>query len=341
MNDQTISVAPEEAGQRLDKWLAASGRLGSRSRALEAIARGRIFLGAGEMTVADAGRPLSAGEAVRIWMNRPGSAARRPVINRRAHGLHIVFEDDDLIVLNKPAGLLTVKTDNEAEAESLERLVENHLRSGRAHALVVHRIDRETSGLVVFAKNGRAQAQLKKQFLHRAPRRIYLAAVHGCPRPDQGIWRDYLWWDRKYLAQRPSREDAPEAREAISHYRVLETFREAAPRVLPGEPAREIARASLLEISLVTGRQHQIRAQAALHGHQVVGEKIYSREELGGVGKRGTVFEIGLSRQALHAQALEFHGPRDNKVMKFEAPLPDDMRDLLARLRAQGGKARE
>ncbi|HZS07410.1 MAG TPA: RluA family pseudouridine synthase [Blastocatellia bacterium] len=316
MNDQSWQVGKEEEGLRLDKWLAAASRLGSRSRALEAIERGKVFIADMEMTVAEAGRRVRAGETVRLWMSRPGSAKRKAFIQKRDAGLHIVYEDDALLVINKPAGLLTIATDAQAGEASLEAGVGDYLRpKGKRRPLVVHRIDRDTSGLVVFAKTPEAQGHLKEQFFKRMPKRIYQAIVYGHPRPESGTWRDYLWWDEKFLIQRPTREHHPHAKEAISHYRVLE----------------ELGPTSLLEISLVTGKQHQIRVQAALRNHQLVGEQLYLAE-------RQPRRPVEFHRQALHALRLEFRHPADERRLKFEAPQPEDFSLLLGKLRGEAGE---
>src|SRR5438045_3914826 len=122
-------VSEQEEGWRLDKWLAAAERLGSRSRALTAIERGKVLLNDTEQTTSDAGRRLRAGETIRLWMDRPGTSKRRPVTGRRASGLDIVYEDDALIVIAKPAGLLTVALDGELREPSLQDKIKEHWRS--------------------------------------------------------------------------------------------------------------------------------------------------------------------------------------------------------------------
>ena len=311
-------VSEQEAGTRLDKWLAAVGRLGSRAQAFGAIERGKVFVEGVEQTAADAGRRLQAGERVRLWMDRPGSAKRRAFSDRRVAGLHLVYEDDSILVVAKPAGLLTVPADRPAGEPTLVAKLAEYLRpQAKRRPLVVHRIDRDTSGLVLFAKTPRAQERLKEQFLNREPERVYWAVVHGRPSPESGAWRDTLAWDQQYLVQKQAREQAPGAKEAISHYRVLEQY----------------AAAALVEVRLVTGKRNQIRIQAGLRGHPLVGERVY-------------VFEpaprrpIEFVRQALHAYRLGFRHPADDRPLRFEAPLPDDFAALLDALRAKGGRAR-
>jgi 23S rRNA pseudouridine1911/1915/1917 synthase len=175
---------------------------------------------------------------------------------------------------------------------------------------VVHRIDRDTSGLVLFAAHERAQRHLKQQFLRREPERVYRAVLHGRVEPDAGHWRDRLVWSDKALIQREARDDDPRGADAISAYRVLERFDAA----------------TLLEIRLETGKQNQIRVQAQLRGHPLVGERRYVTAEAGET-------RILCPRQALHAQALAFRHPADDRPLRFEAPLPKDLQKLLATLR--------
>ena len=245
-------------------------------------------------------------------MDRPGSARRKPR-SGLAGDLPIIYEDDVLIVVNKPAGLLAVPLERRAEADSVLDHVENHFRPrGKRRPLVVHRIDRDTSGLVVFAKEPAAQAALKVQFKNRQPERVYWAVVYGQPDPPSGTWQDHLVWDTKSLIQKETSPRDPLGREAISHYRTIERF----------------ASTALVEVRLETGKRNQIRIQARLRGHTLVGERryVYGPESL-----RTVQFE----RQALHALRLGFEHPRTRELLVFEAPLPPDIQDLLARLRTR------
>jgi len=298
-------------GRRLDKFLADAARLGSRGRAADALAKGKVFVNDREAGPDDAARPLRAGDAVRVWADRPGSARRRST--RTAGDLQILYEDSALIVVNKPAGLLVVPLQQRSEAPSAFGHLEEHLRSRtRRRPLVVHRIDRDTSGIVVFAKNARVQEQLKAQFERREPERVYWGVVYGHPRPPQGTWRDQLVWDSKRLLQMRAHPHDARKREAISHYRVVEVLRGA----------------SLMEIRLETGKRNQIRVQARLHGHPIVGERLYAGADASPTG-------IAFSRQALHAHRLAFRHPVDGRPLAFDAPLPADLQELLGRLRGR------
>lgn len=293
---------------RLDKFLAVSDRFGSRGRAVAALERGKVFLNDEEVAAGDAARRLSPGDVVRVWMDRPGSARRpRPT---ETGDVGVVYEDDVLLVLNKPAGLLSVPLARKAAASSVYEQLEQYFRSHhKRRPFVVHRIDRDTSGLVLFAKDARTQAALKAQFRRREPERVYWAVVYGHPDAPQGTWRDHLVWDTKALIQKETYPRDPRATEAISDYRVLERFRDA----------------SLIEVRLQTGKRNQIRIQARLRGHALVGERRYMGSE--------TRRPIAYSRQALHAYRLAFRHPADGRLLRFEAPPPADFAALLARLR--------
>jgi 23S rRNA pseudouridine1911/1915/1917 synthase len=306
-------IAAADAGTRLDKFLAAPERLGSRAKVTSALERGKVFLNEVECGIDDASKRLVSDDVVRVWMDRPGSAARRPGPQKRG-ALDILFEDDALIVLNKPSGLLSVPLERRSQSPSIVTLLEDYFRSsGKRKPFVVHRIDLDTSGLVVFAKTAKAQMAVKDQFRRREPARVYLAVVYGHPSPAQGTWRDRLVWDTKALIQKQTHPGDPQGTDAVSHYRVVERF----------------AATSLVEVRLETGKRNQIRIQARLRGHTLVGEKryVYGPDAL-----RPLVF----ARQALHAFRLGFRHPADDRPLEFEAPLPRDMSDLLARLRHEG-----
>jgi 23S rRNA pseudouridine1911/1915/1917 synthase len=302
-------VSTDEQGLRLDKFLAETGRLGSRRRASVALDRGKVFVNTVEAPKDAAARRLAAGDHVRVWIDRPGSARGR--VARRAGDLRIVFEDDSLIVLDKPAGLLAVPLERRGGAPSIFDQVMAYLRPhGKRRPLVVHRIDRDTSGLVVFARDPAAQNRLRLQFKRHTVERVYWAVVYGHPEPPDGTWRDRLVWDERVLIQKETHPRDPKGMDAVSHYKVLERFRIS----------------SLVEVRLETGKRNQIRIQARLRGHTLVGERryVYGPDEL-----RPIQFE----RQALHAHRLVFEHPATGEVLRFEAPIPADMNDLLARLR--------
>jgi 23S rRNA pseudouridine1911/1915/1917 synthase len=235
---------------------------------------------------------------------------KRPRSAPRARDLVIVYEDDAIVVVDKPAGLLTVPLARREHASSVATLIEERYRSHRSRRVFpVHRLDRDTSGLVVFARHARAQEALKQQFIHHEPERLYWAVVEGRPAPASGTWRDRLTWDQRALAQKAASARDPHAMEATSEYRVIETFRDTA----------------LVDVRLRTGKRNQIRIQAALRGHPLVGERQYVKEDAAPA--------IKFPRQALHAHRLAFRHPVNGRDLHFESPLPRDLAELLASLR--------
>jgi 23S rRNA pseudouridine1911/1915/1917 synthase len=310
MADSHWTVGPHDGGVRLDKFLASGDRVGSRARAASALARGKVFVNGTEAGADAGGTRLAPGDVVRVWIDRPGTAKRRPAIGP-TRDLRILYEDEALLVLDKPAGLLVVPLERRSDAPSVYEEIKNHLgtRGGR-RPFVVHRIDRDTSGLVVFAKRADAQARLKEQFKRHEAARVYRAVVYGHPSPPAGTWRDHLVWDRDALIQKETSPRDPRGKEAACEYRIIERLRGAA----------------LIEVRLITGRRNQIRLQARLRGHTLVGEQRY----VDGPDHRRS---IAFPRQALHAYRLSFRHPFDGREMQFEAPMPIDLLDLLKRLR--------
>jgi 23S rRNA pseudouridine1911/1915/1917 synthase len=302
-------VDADNQAVRLDKFLASADRLGSRKRVATALERGKVFVNDVEVGIAEASRRLRAGDVIRVWMDRPGSARRRSGPFDIGQ-FQILFEDDALLVVNKPAGLLSVPLPHGDPTPSVYALLEEHLRGHRhRRPFIVHRIDRDTSGLVLFAKTLRAQETLKDQFRRREPERVYLAVVYGHP-ASSGTWRDVLVWDQTSLIQRETHPSDPRGKEAVAAYRVMESF----------------ADTSLIEVRLHTGKRNQIRIQARLRGHTLVGEQRY-------IYGPADIRPIEFPRQALHAHRLAFRHPADGRELRFEAPLPEDLVELLTSLR--------
>ncbi len=151
-------------------------------------------------------------------MDRPGTA-KAPRRTGVVGNLDVIYEDDLLIVVNKPAGILTVPLERKTELPSVHEQIEERFRShGKRRPFAVHRIDQDTSGIVVFAKDAGTQKALKDQFKRREPDRVYRAVVYGIPDPSEGTWRDFLVWDEKALIQKETHPHDPRATEAICTY---------------------------------------------------------------------------------------------------------------------------
>jgi len=312
---QNWTVDASGANARLDAWLAGRQEIGSRGKAREAIACGKVYVNGAEATFDDAGRRLAGGDRIGFWPDRPGSSRprRRDIVAAR-RALAVVYEDEAIVVVNKPPGWLVEPLPGEEAGEAtLLDLLADHLRHRQGlRPLVVHRIDRDTSGLVLFALTPSARDVLKAQFERHAPERTYLAVLNGRPVPPRGTWRDRLVWDKERLVQKRAHADEERARDAEARYRVVDQFDWQA----------------LVEVSLVTGKRNQIRAQAGSRGHALVGERQYR------FGRpRDEAHEPEFGRQALHAARLAFTHPVTRRRVEFTAALPDDMKGLLRKLR--------
>lgn len=214
--------------------------------------------------------------------------------------VRILYEDADLIVVNKAERLLTVPTD-EVLYESAESFLNTYLggKAGETRAYHVHRLDRDTSGVLVFAKNTHVRDRLQEQFTQHKAERIYVAIVYGKLREPTGTFRSYLAEDRELRVRTVA--DARDGKEAITHYRVIASGR----------------RWSMVEVTLETGRRNQIRVHFAEAGHPVAGDTMYGRGR-----------EEDLGRLALHAKTLAFLHPRTGKKMTFTAEVPKIFRDV-------------
>ena len=296
----------KESGERLDKFLVGELPELSRSRVQGLIADGLVELDG--MRARKGGQIVEPGQSVhvRIPPATPSGLAAEEI------ALDIVFENQDLLVVNKPAGMVV----HPAAGHSSGTLVNAALGydpefweiGGEERPGVVHRLDKDTSGLILLAKNDAAHRWLQDQFRLRKVEKTYLALVDGRPPTPSGrveapIGRDPA--HRKKMAILPSGK----GREAVSEYKTLENFRSH----------------SLLEFHPLTGRTHQIRLHCAFLGCPILGDRIY--------GRKNPSIEIG--RQFLHAARLAIIPPGETKPRHFEAPLPPDLQMVLDDLRTQ------
>lgn len=240
--------------------------------------------------------------------------------------LDVLYEDDDIIVLNKAAGLVVHPGAGNPSGTLVNALLFHAGDSlsgigGVKRPGIVHRLDKDTSGLMVVAKNDAAHQGLVAQFQDKDLQRTYVAVVLGCPNPLEGTIEGAIGrhpTQRQKMAVRKSG-----GKEATTHYITQETF--ASPNAMPF--------ASKVECTLETGRTHQIRVHMAHRGHPLIGDPVYGRQRENKVLERLLSENPEVlwknSRQALHAWALKFRHPITNKRLKFEAPVPDDMQGLL------------
>lgn len=302
---ELYQTPPEMAGQRLDQVLALLLPDYSRSRLQEWIREGRVAVDGAQL--AASGR-LRGGEQICVQVPQQNADA---VPAAEAIALDIVYEDADLLVVNKPAGLVVHPGAGNPAGTLMNALL--HHDPGLAdvpRAGIVHRLDKDTSGLLLVARTLPAHKRLVDQLAAREVHREYLALVQGQiiagGTVDAPIGRHHT--DRTRMAVSNG------GREAVTHYRVAQRFRQH----------------TLLRVMLETGRTHQIRVHMASIGHAVVGDPTYSRLRLPAGASAECVAALGgFHRQALHAARLELAHPISDEPLEFSAPLPADMADLL------------
>lgn len=323
------TVAPEDRGARLDKWLAGQVADLSRSRLKALILEGAVSRAG--LAVTDPGAKIAAGETWSIVVPEPESAVPRP----EPIPLSIVHEDEDLVVIDKPAGLVVHPAPGHDGGTLVNALLHHCGDSlsgigGVRRPGIVHRLDKDTSGLLVVAKNDRTHKKLSAQFADHGRtgplERLYVAVVWGVPQLKRGVIHAAI--DRHgHDRERMSVVGAGRGRDAITHYEIQESF--AGPS---GEPV-----AALVTCALETGRTHQIRVHMAHLGHPLLGDPLY------GTGFRTKAVKLGegarealdkLGRQALHAATLGFEHPRTGEIRRFESALPADLTALVEALRA-------
>jgi 23S rRNA pseudouridine1911/1915/1917 synthase len=317
-------VPAAAAGQRLDQWLAASLQGLSRSR-LQALIRAGAVTADGA-AAREPARRVAAGERFTIAVPEPDE----PEPKGEAIPLDILYEDDDIVVLNKPAGLVVHPGAGNWTGTLVNALIHHCGESlsgigGVRRPGIVHRLDKETSGVMVVAKNDHAHRQLAEAFADHgrtgALARAYDALVWGAPERNSGTVDAPLGRARDRVLRAVVAEDREDARHAITHYSLNERF----PR--PGEAA-----AALLECRLETGRTHQIRVHMAHIGHPVIGDPDYGKAFRTKANRLPEPLRSAVAafpRQALHARLLEFHHPRTHLPLAFEAPVPGDMQRLI------------
>jgi 23S rRNA pseudouridine1911/1915/1917 synthase len=318
-------VGNEQAGWRLDRFLASALGDISRSRLQQLIESGAVSHT--RKTIRDANFRVKPGEAYTVDVPPPAPA----VPQGQDIPLEVVYEDKDLIVIEKPAGLVVHPAAGNPDGTLVNALIAHCGASlsgvgGVARPGIVHRLDKDTSGLLVAAKTQRAMGSLAKQFANHTIERAYHAVVWGAPRAGEGVVEGQIGrnpFDRKRMAV--LRGGGKEAR---TRYRLIEKF---------GDPEKPFA--SLIECRLETGRTHQIRVHLTHLGHPLIGDPSYGKSRQAPRPKT-TAQEVAYAaasnfpRQALHAYVLGFQHPTLHKTMRFESPWPADLAGLISALRS-------
>jgi 23S rRNA pseudouridine1911/1915/1917 synthase len=331
---RTIDVPTEAAGQRLDQFLAAQMDGVSRSRVQLLMEQGDVLVNGKREK---ASLKLRGGERIDLT-GEPHPAPLKATAENIP--LHVIFEDDDLAVVDKPAGMMVHAGSGQNEDVRSRGTLVNALlyrfkalsaTGGDLRPGIVHRLDKDTSGLIVVAKNDRTHAALAELFSSRHIKKTYIALVQGAVEREKGtinaaVGRDPL--RRTRMTARPQEN----ARSAVSHYEVIRRL------------ATRFGKFTLVRVRIETGRTHQIRVHMASIGHPVVGDTLY-----GGSGqltdqvasqaaqskaarRKAEPEKLRLGRNFLHSARLEFMHPVTGKLLELEAPLPEDLESFLGSL---------
>ena len=343
---RTFQAGPEARGKRLDAYLASRMPQLSRGRVQLLIEKGQVHL---DGVQAKASTKLVGGERVEVE-GEPEPAPLRA--EPEEIPLHVVYEDADLAVIDKAAGMTVHAGAGDAEHNrgTLVNALLFHFgqelsggseaRGGVARPGIVHRLDKDTSGLIIVAKNDSAHRALAEMFAERSLEKTYIALVHGSPAREEGTVELPIGRDPVHRTRMTARRSvASGARAAVSHWRVLERI---GNRAQPGPWGAF----TLVEVRIETGRTHQIRVHMAAMGHPVVGDGLYGApaqlratqgvgeaREAGGRGGQGGTVRPTLPRNFLHAAELRFAQPRTGAVLELDAPLPAELLAFLDEVR--------
>jgi 23S rRNA pseudouridine1911/1915/1917 synthase len=334
----TLTASPEAAGQRLDQYLAMhltgiNKDEVSRARVQQLIAMGEVLV---NREVAKASHRLKGEEQITVT-GPPHAPPLRAMAEEIA--LDIVYEDDDLAIVNKPAGMMVHAgagaTDDARNRGTLVNALLHHFKAlsavgGDLRPGIVHRLDRATSGLMVVAKNDESHRRLAKQFSSRHVHKTYLALVHGWPKQDRGTIQSPISRHSQKRTRMTTRGYG--GREAVTHYVVKQKI---------DSPYGKFA---LVEVKIETGRTHQIRVHMSSLGHPVVGDALYGapgelRSQSNKRRAAGMPAILALNRNFLHSAALELEHPRTREKLQFARPLPKDLQNLLASLESAPDKS--
>ena len=320
--NRQFSPGSEDAGKRLDQFLVSHLLDTSRARVQQLIQENKVLV---NDAPGKSSYRLRGNETIAIVgeVHAPPLRAIPEEIP-----LDVIYEDDDLAVINKPAGMMVHAGAGATEDERNRGTLVNALlhRFGQLSSLggelrpgIVHRLDKETSGLIIVAKNEVAHRKLAAQFSRREVNKTYIALVHGSVKQDRGTISTSISRDRIRRTRMTTRREG--GREAVTHYTARERITSA------------YGKFTLLDVKIDTGRTHQIRVHLASIGHPVVGDTLYGApRELPPSSRASGLATVSLSRNFLHAAALEFQHPRIARPMSFATAIPPELQDFLERL---------
>ncbi len=319
----SLAVPTNSKGTRLDQFLASEIPDVSRARVQQLIAEGKVLVNG---KTEKASLKLRGGEAVQL-LAPPHPPPLRAIAEDIP--LDVVYEDDDLAVINKPAGMMVHAGAGDTEAARNHGTLVNALLhrfgnlsnvGGELRPGIVHRLDRETSGLIVVAKNDGCHRKLAQQFAQRRAKKTYIALVHGWPKQDRGTIQSPISRDPLRRTRMTTRGHG--GRTAVTHYSLQRRIE---------SPYGKFA---LLELKIETGRTHQIRVHLSSIGHPVVGDALYGapREIRPPIRSGKTAEPLSLARNFLHSAALEIDHPRSGDRLALSRPLPAELTEFLEKL---------
>ena len=316
-----INVPMDSHRDRIDKFLQSQINEITRTRLQNIIRNGHVKLN--NATINDVSKKIKNEDKIEVNFPQP----KETLIKPNKIPLDILYDDDDLIIINKPPGLVVHPGAGNYEKTIVNGLLfkyQNNLSSvgGKLRPGIVHRIDKDTSGVIVVAKNDNAHINLSKQFSNHTIKRIYEALVWGSLKPQSGKINERIsrsMKNRQLMAVRKEK-----GKMAITNYKTLEIFQNS-----------NLPKISLIECKLETGRTHQIRVHMNFKGNPILGDKSYgrSKKNFRRVGKNIEEKINNFNRQALHAKSLGFVHPRTGREIFFEAERPKDFDTLIKNLK--------
>ncbi len=338
-----FTVDEDSTSLRIDKFLALSVDNVSRSRLKQLITEGEVkitYASSSQLgeTINDPSYRVKCGD--HIFFTLPSAEDPEPI--GQDIPLDVVYEDDQVIVINKPAGMVVHPAPGNPDGTLVNALIYHCGDSlsginGVKRPGIVHRIDKETSGLMIAAKTDRAHQKLAKQFAKHSLERAYLAVVWGVPNPAADVIHEKIGRDsRNRLKMAVVPWESSRGRNAITHYKVVRRLEPKRKTFDRGSALKHLAPSlSLVECRLETGRTHQVRVHMAHIRHPLVGDPFYGKSgptQSKNFSEKAQDAINGFKRQALHAFVIGFKHPTTGEDLKFEAELPNDMKRLISAL---------
>lgn len=318
MSETVKYKVPETAlGERLDTWLAAQPEITTRTTAAKLIEKNLVKVSGIAQLKVKASYRLRGGEEVEVIIPPPVSSHIKP----QDIPIEIIYQDYDLAVVNKPAGMVTHPAQGHFENTLVNALL-FHIKDlsdigGVERPGLVHRLDKETSGVLVVAKTNKAHQGLSLLFKEHNIHRVYWAIIAGVPKENRGTITSFL---ARHPVNRKAFSSQPSGKKAVTHYEVVETY---------------LNQISLVKITLETGRTHQIRVHMNDLGHPVLGDKVYGLKKQAKLITHSNLKRLtsSLTRQALHAAELGFEHPRTSEKLKFQTDWPSELKTIMEELK--------